>query len=355
MRRLSTVFILAISAATAFADDKPATAPAVAAGEAKGDGMHPRLKMETSLGDIILELDAVKAPITADNFIQYAEAGHYNGLIFHRIMPTFMIQGGGYTAEVKERKEGLRPGIKNEWTNGLKNVRGSIAMARLGGQPNSGTAQFFINVVDNAMLDTPRDGAGYAVFGKVVEGMDVVDKIKDVKTTAHAALPGMGAVVPVEPVIIKGVKLAGAYEKDKVKALMAEAEKAARKEVDAYIAKAEAETGKKFEKAPSGLMWIVMNEGAGDKKPTPTSTVEVHYTGWLIDGTQIDTSVGKEPATFLLTSVIRGWTDGVSMMKIGEKRKFVIPPDLAWAGRGFPPKVPPDAWVAFDIELLGIK
>lgn len=354
MKRLFLTFVLVMCAA-AQADEKPATAPA-AGGEAKGDGMHPRLKMETSLGDIILELDAVKAPITTDNFIQYAQAGYYNGLIFHRIIPTFMIQGGGYTAEVKERKEGLRSGIKNEWQNGLKNVRGSIAMARLGGQPNSATAQFFINVVDNAALDTPRDGAGYAVFGKVVEGMDVVDKIKDVKTTAHAALPGMGAVVPVEPVVIKGVALIGAYDKEKVRELVAEAEKAERKVVEDFIARTEAETGKKFEKSSSGLMWIVLKEGTEDKKPTVDSTIEVHYTGTLLDGTKFDSSVDKgQPLTYKVAGFIKGWQEGLVQMKVGEKRKLLVPPDLGYGARGSPPVIGPNAWLVFDMELLAIK
>jgi len=133
--------------------------------------------LETSLGLIKLELDAIKAPVTVANFLSYVDNGFYDGTIFHRIMPTFMIQGGGFEPGLKQKK--TKPTIKNEAPNGLSNMRGSIAMARTS-DLNSATAQFFINVVDNQGLDDRR--SPYCVFGKVVEGLDVVDKIKSVST-----------------------------------------------------------------------------------------------------------------------------------------------------------------------------
>ena len=140
-----------------------------------------KVKLATSAGDIVIELDAAKAPKTVENFITYVKAGHYNGTVFHRVIPTFMIQGGGMTVDLKEKS--TRAPIVLESRNGLSNVRGSVAMARTG-DPNSATAQFFINVKDNDRLDAAnaRDGNGYAVFGKVISGMDVVDKIRDVPT-----------------------------------------------------------------------------------------------------------------------------------------------------------------------------
>ena len=137
--------------------------------------------LKTSMGEITIELDREKAPITVENFLSYVKKGHYDGTVFHRVMDGFMIQGGGFVKEgsgLVEKSTGK--GIKNEGQNGLKNVRGSIAMARTA-DPNSATAQFFINVVDNPALDFPSNG-GYAVFGKVTKGMDVVDKIKAVAT-----------------------------------------------------------------------------------------------------------------------------------------------------------------------------
>jgi peptidyl-prolyl cis-trans isomerase A (cyclophilin A)/peptidyl-prolyl cis-trans isomerase B (cyclophilin B) len=157
--------------------------------------------IKTSLGDLVLELDADKAPVTVENFLSYAEKKAYDGTIFHRVISNFMIQGGGFLPDMNKKPTDAP--ITNEWKNGLKNKRMSIAMARLGNKPDSATNQFFINVKDNTFLDEPRDGAGYAVFGKVVQGMDVVDKIKNVKT--HA-LPSGYRDVPVEPVIIESVQ-----------------------------------------------------------------------------------------------------------------------------------------------------
>jgi len=151
-----------------------------------------KVKLATSAGDIVIELDAAKAPKTVDNFVKYVKAGQYNGTVFHRVIPGFMIQGGGMTADMKEKT--TRAPIALESKNGLSNVRGSVAMARTG-DPNSATAQFFINVNDNLRLDGSKAGIdGYAVFGKVISGMDVVDKIRTVPTGnkgPHADVPTM--------------------------------------------------------------------------------------------------------------------------------------------------------------------
>lgn len=157
------------------------------------------VKMTTSKGDIYLELNAEKAPISVKNFVTYVEDEFYDGTIFHRVIPNFMIQGGGFTEEMRQKS--TRDPIKNEWQNGLKNNRGTIAMARTQ-IADSATSQFFINVVDNAGLDRPNDGAAYAVFGKVIAGMEVVDAIRAVPTTMR----GGHQNVPAEPVIIEKVR-----------------------------------------------------------------------------------------------------------------------------------------------------
>jgi peptidyl-prolyl cis-trans isomerase A (cyclophilin A) len=161
-----------------------------------------KVKLVTSMGDIVIELDREKAPKSVDNFVQYVKAGHYDGTIFHRVIPTFMIQGGGMKADMSEKT--TRAPIPLESGNGLNNTRGSVAMARTM-DPNSATAQFFINVKDNSFLDkqNSRDGNGYAVFGKVVSGMEVVDKIKDVET----ANTGMHQNVPKKAITIKKATL----------------------------------------------------------------------------------------------------------------------------------------------------
>jgi cyclophilin family peptidyl-prolyl cis-trans isomerase len=159
----------------------------------------PRVQLKTSLGDIVLELDAEKAPKSVANFLQYVNDGFYAGTIFHRVIDGFMIQGGGFTADFEQKQ--TREAIENEAANGLKNTKGTIAMARTG-EPNSATAQFFINVADNDSLNytapTP-EGWGYAVFGKVVEGMDVVDQIRQVPTEQRGPFEG----VPTTPVVIE--------------------------------------------------------------------------------------------------------------------------------------------------------
>jgi len=158
--------------------------------------------IETNYGDITLELDNEKAPISVANFLTYADSNHYNGTIFHRVIKDFMIQGGNFTSDMSPKKT-LAP-IKNEASNGLQNLRGTIAMARTG-VVDSATSQFFINLKDNAFLDhknTTVRGYGYAVFGKVVKGMDVVDKIGTSKTQTFKRFSD----VPVEPVIINSVK-----------------------------------------------------------------------------------------------------------------------------------------------------
>jgi len=161
-----------------------------------------KVKLSTNLGDIVVELDREKAPKTVDNFLQYVKAGHYDGTVFHRVIENFMIQGGGMKPDMSEKP--TRAPIPLESRSGLTNVRGTVAMARTM-VPDSATAQFFINVKDNPFLDqaNARDGNGYAVFGKVVAGMDVVDKIKAVPV----ADKGGHQNVPKAPVIIKKASL----------------------------------------------------------------------------------------------------------------------------------------------------
>ncbi|WP_431047967.1 peptidylprolyl isomerase [Roseateles sp. L2-2] len=158
------------------------------------------VRLNTTAGDIVIKLDAEKAPKTVANFLTYVKAGHYNGVIFHRVIGDFMIQTGGYTADLKQRP--TRPPIPLEAGNGLMNIRGSIAMARTN-DPNSATSQFFINTVDNAALDPgyASDGRGYAVFGYVSEGMEVVDKIRAVPTAPSPKNPAFQNL-PNTPVLI---------------------------------------------------------------------------------------------------------------------------------------------------------
>jgi len=163
----------------------------------------PVVEVATNFGTFVIQLDEANAPKSVKNFLQYVDAKHYDDTIFHRIIPTFMVQGGGYDINF-EKKKTIAP-VENEADNGLKNTRGTVAMARTG-DPHSATAQFFVNVVDNAFLDhTSKDdrGWGYTVFGKVTDGMDVVDKIKGVKTGSNGPF---AKDCPEDPVVIKHIR-----------------------------------------------------------------------------------------------------------------------------------------------------
>lgn len=153
----------------------------------------------TTLGEVTIELYPEKAPITVENFLAYVDAGFYDGTIFHRVVPGFVIQGGGFTESMEQKS--TRPPIKNEADNGLKNERGSLSMARTR-DVNSATSQFFINLIDNAFLDHGTRDFGYAVFARVVVGMDVIDKIGAVRTSNR----GMYQNVPVQPVVIQSAR-----------------------------------------------------------------------------------------------------------------------------------------------------
>jgi peptidyl-prolyl cis-trans isomerase A (cyclophilin A) len=169
---------------------------------AASPALAQKVRLATSLGDIVVQLDAEKAPKSVANFLQYVKSGHYNGTVFHRVIEDFMVQGGGMTADMKQKP--VRAPIPLESRNGLKNERGTLAMARTM-DPNSATAQFFINVKDNPFLDADnaRDGNGYAVFGRVVEGMDVVDRIRAVPVGDKAGHQN----VPLQPVTLKKATL----------------------------------------------------------------------------------------------------------------------------------------------------
>jgi cyclophilin family peptidyl-prolyl cis-trans isomerase len=200
---MSTLFVLLTLAQAAAQAKAPAPAPPVAPAVAttpKPAPSGPFVSLEVTqgrqaLGTIVIALNREKAPISVENFLQYVKAGHYDGTVFHRVMQSFMIQGGGYTPELEERP--TRPAIKNEGRNGLRNSRGTVAMARTN-DPNSATSQFFINVRDNHRLDFGISGAGYAVFGEVVEGMDVADRIAATPTTTrgqHQNAPQTSVVI----------------------------------------------------------------------------------------------------------------------------------------------------------------
>ncbi|GJQ26931.1 MAG: hypothetical protein HBSAPP02_19630 [Phycisphaerae bacterium] len=361
VRVLGLSLVLIFSACAMADDKKPADAASTPAGEDKVKiADRDYVKLSTTMGDIYLELDRFHAPISTQNFLDYVESDFYNGTIFHRVINGFMIQGGGFEKDMKQKT--TRAGIKNEWRNGLTNKRGTIAMARLGGQADSATSQFFINVVDNDALNMPRDGAAYAVFGKVIKGMDVVDRIKGVPVQDMAGHQN----VPVEPIIItKATRLNP--KDDEIKAEIAKErlaeeqeakrlEEAAKKAWDdgMNVVRKQGGDPDKGTKTASGLWMYDVQVGTG-ATPAVTDRVKVHCTGWLVDGKKFySTRDQGEPLVHPVNQFIKGWTEGLQTMKVGGKRMFLIPPELGYGARGMPPAIPANATLVFEMELLDI-
>lgn len=359
-----------------------AASTAVATAEPSAEDAYRYVSFKTTKGEIILELNKAKAPVSVENFLKYVEDGFYDGTVFHRVVDGSIgvIQGGGFGADLVQKPTG--DPIINEWTNGLKNDRGTISMARTNA-PNSATTQFFINTRNNPPLSQahPQGGsAGYAVFGSVIGGMDVVDQIGKMQTTTKELTTATGAKfpsndVPSELVVIEKAEVVKAEQVSEQIALA----RAAQKEADRARATAAAEEASKqrvvgeaaFKEAESflkqreydlskgvmtdsGLWYLDLEQGSG-KAATATSTVRAHYTGWLADGKKFDSSVDRgEPATFPLTGVVKGWTEGVGTMKEGGKRLLVIPYPLGYGMGGRPPTIPQKATLVFEVELLNV-
>ena len=323
------------------------------------------VRLDTSLGHIVLELDEVKAPITTENFLGYVDDGFYEGTTFHRVISNFMIQGGGLLPD-KSKKE-VKDAIRNEADNGLTNDPFTIAMARTG-QPHSATSQFFINVVDNSKLNyvAESDDApvkwGYCVFGRVIDGFDTVEEIR--------IAPVRGSF-PVDTVLInkaervsdeEGAKLAEAAVgirrvADEAKAeqerLAKEAEAAATAE---FLAQLEQDKSNAVT-TESGLMYLDIAVGDGEEA-VAGKKISAHYRGWLAaNGKQFDASYDRgKPYSFVLGTgqVIKGWDEGMAGMKVGGKRKLIIPPDLAYDERS-KRNIPPNSTLVFDIELMSVE
>lgn len=312
----------------------------------QADGMYA--KFETAKGDIYCALEFKKTPMTVANFVGLAEGAikntakaegvpYYDSLKFHRVIPNFMIQGGcplgtgtgdpGYKFgdEIDETLKHTGPGI--------------LSMANAG--PGTNGSQFFITHVKTEWLD-----GKHTVFGHVIQGQSVVDSIK-------------GNDVLKRLVILRKGKEAEAFDAAKVfefekanAGAKAEAKAKAEKE---KMDKVLNETYGAAKTTPSGLRYIIEKEGEGES-PKATSSVTVHYSGYLLNGNKFDSSVDRgQPATFGLNQVIPGWTEGLQLLKPGGKAKLIIPANLGYGANGYPPVIPPNSWLVFDVELIKVN
>jgi peptidyl-prolyl cis-trans isomerase A (cyclophilin A) len=312
----------------------------------QADGMYA--KFETAKGDIYCALEFKKTPMTVANFVGLAEGTikntakpegtpYYDSLKFHRVIPNFMIQGGCPLGTGTGD-----PGYKfgDEFDETLKHTGpGILSMANAG--PGTNGSQFFITHVKTEWLD-----GKHTVFGNVIQGQSVVDSIK-------------GNDVLKRLVILRKGKEAEAFDAAKVfefekanAGAKAEAKAKAEKE---KMDKVLNETYGSAKTTASGLRYIIEKEGEGES-PKATSSVTVHYTGYLLNGNKFDSSVDRgQPATFGLNQVIPGWTEGLQLLKPGGKAKLIIPANLGYGANGYPPVIPPNSWLVFDVELIKVN
>jgi cyclophilin family peptidyl-prolyl cis-trans isomerase len=293
----------------------------------------PNVRLSTTMGDIEIEMYEQGAPITVTNFLQYVHDGFYNGTIFHRVMPDFVIQGGGFLPDLVAQKV-VRDPITNEFSSTRSNVRGSLAMAKRGSDPNSATSQFFFNLVDNNDPANPNNldsqNGGFTVFAHVVKGMNIVTDIARVDTETKTDPNGDSFDnVPVQDVIITSATIIP------------------RPATPQFVTTA------------SGLQYKDTVIGTGSPI-TLADTISIYYVGRLNDqnGDIFDSSGDRKttPVQFALSGLIEGWKEGLTNydMRAGGTRILIVPPELGYGAAGSPPAIPPNATLYFEIEVVEV-
>jgi len=316
--------------------------------------MNPVVQFETSLGSFELTLDAEAAPVTTMNFIDYIEDGYYEGTVFHRVVDTMMIQGGAFYATMHRKNDGLREPIISEWNIGLKNTRWTVGMVRRPGVIDSAQSEFYINLIDHPALDTPTDGAGYTVFGRVTDGFDTIERIRETPVGTHPRYAGgRSAVVPKTPVLIREARVLEPLDRPAAIARAEELEELRKNRVARLIEQFEARGSGKRVTSDSGLTYVDLVVGNGGV-PHERSAVEVYYRGYFVDGVEFENAM-REPSLLRIPDLTEGLREGILTMAEGGVRAMIIPPELAYGSGGIPGKIPPNATLVFEVELLQVK
>jgi FKBP-type peptidyl-prolyl cis-trans isomerase len=319
--------------------------------------LQPKVKIETTLGAFVVELDAERAPVSVMNFIDYVNDGYYSGTVFHRVVKGRMIHGGGYTTDLQIKTKGLRDPIRYEGGNGLLNRRGTIAIYRRFDDLKSAQSQFYVNTTDNDQLDQLRDGSSYVVFGRVVEGMDVVDRINDVSVGPRPGFAaGLSPFVPVEPVVIKSMLIVAPLDRPTAEAKAKANLRAAEMTLETRIEELENETKNPVVESKSGLRYIDRKVGNG-AFPNADDTVGINYRGTLLNGAEFDSSKSRGEGVFVVkvSDTIRGLREGLVTMRESGQRVFIVPPELGFGMDGVPGKVPPGATLFYEVELISVR
>lgn len=316
--------------------------------------MKPVVRVDTTLGSFSLTLDAKAAPLTVENFINYVESGFYRGLVFHRVVPGMMIQGGAYTPSLDRRTEGLRDPVFNEWDNGLRNRRLTIGMVRRPGVQDSSQNEFYINLIDHAALDRSEDGAGYCVFGAVTDGLDTIERIATAPVAAHPKYAsGRSAVVPATPITILGITTVVPLDRESAQAEAARQKDIRENRLAHFIKKMEKEAGRAAVKSESGLIYVDMVVGNGGV-PAADSNVDVYYRGYYLTEVEFESQMDT-PALLQIPALNAGMREGLQSMREGGTRVLIIPPHLGYGSGGIPGKIAPDATLIFDVKLLEVR
>lgn len=318
------------------------------------DSLHPWLRMETTLGDIIFELDAREAPTIVINFVEYAEGGEYDGTIFHRVVPNRILQAGGYTPDLKFKPRSVPQVVPDSWHIELQSTEGTLALVRPSDQLGKSTAEFFINLTDNVHHDMGRNHGRYGVFGRVVGGHDTINRIRSTPIGPDPRYgKGFSPVVPTTPVVINSARLITPFDADAAREVMAirypTPAIAVKKLFGQKVADALTETG-------TGMQFADIKPGRGPRSPEPTDDLEFQYRGTFLNGAEFESSYDRQkPLVRKLNSMIPGLQEAFATMTEGGHRVVVLPPELAYGEGGIPGIIPAGSVLIYELELLEIK